>query len=66
LAASVLGVVAPTFMAHAVPFERVRVISETINKEAKGCGLSREFIVQAAEAVFRDNKVENVRTGQRE
>ena len=43
---------------QAAPFERVRVISETINKEAKGCGLSRESIVQAAEAVFRDNKVE--------
>ena len=43
---------------RAAPFERVRVISESVNKEAKGCGLSRESMVQAAEAVFRDNNVE--------
>ena len=58
LAIFVSGVVAPTFMVHAAPFERVRVISESMDKEAKGCGLSRESIVEAAEAVFRDNNVE--------
>jgi hypothetical protein len=57
-AISVSGVITLTPLAHAAPFERVRVITESINKEAKGCGLSRESIVQAVEAVFRDNNVE--------
>jgi hypothetical protein len=43
---------------HAAPFERVRVITESIHKEAKSCGLSSDSISEAAVGVFRGNKVE--------